>query len=111
MAGDNSIEAAKYRYFTTDLLTNDVLMEIPFSGVSYERALKAGGSFQGDIPVIVSTRHLELYNTTMPGQTGLYVVRNNVVVWGGIIWSRSYNVKSKVLSVDASEFSSYLHHR
>lgn len=47
----------------------------------------------------------------MPGKTALYVVRNNECVWGGLIWSRSYSVQSRQLSVSASEFTSYLHHR
>lgn len=111
MAGDNSIIAAQYRYFTTDLLSNEVLMEIPFSGVSWERALNAGGAFAGTIPVIDATTGLGLYENTMPGQTGLYVVRNGVCVWGGIIWSRSYDVTTNILSVSGTEFTSYLHHR
>lgn len=111
MAADNSITPPKYRFFTTDLMTNEVLMEIPFRNVSWERALKSAGAFNGSIPVIDKTRNLNLYENTMPGQTGLYVVRNNECVWGGIIWSRSYGVKDNDLKVSASEFTSYFHHR
>jgi len=100
-----------YRYFTVDLMTNTVLAEIPFIGVSYERALKSAGSFSGSIGVFDDTAALSLYNNTMPGRTALYVVRNDACVWGGIIWSRSYAASSKTLSVNASEFTSYLHHR
>jgi hypothetical protein len=76
----------KYRYFVTDLVSNQVIAEIPFNGVSYERALKTAGSFSGSIPLLEETQHLDLYNSTMPGKTGLYVVRNGECVWGGIIW-------------------------
>ena len=100
-----------YRYFTTDLLTNTLLAEIPFTGVSYERAIKGAGSFSGDIPMIPETNSMDLYESTMPGKTGLYVVRDGECVWGGIIWSRSYNVKGKTLSIGANEFTSYFHHR
>lgn len=103
--------SANYRYFTTDLLTNDLLAEIPFKGVSFERALNSAGPFSGSVPVIPSNAGMDLYNSTMPGKTGLYVVRDGVCVWGGIIWSRSYNVVDRQLSVNASEFSSYLYHR
>lgn len=105
---DNNIE---YRYFTTDLLTNQVLAEIPFKGVSYERALKAAGGFSGQIAVTSETDTYDLYDSTMPGNTGLYVVRDGVCVWGGIIWSRSYNVITRTLSVTANEFPSYFQHR
>ena len=103
--------SAEYRYFTTDLLSNSVLAEIPFRGVSFERSIKAAGSFSGTIPVIPETAHMDIYNSTMPGKTALYVVRDQVCVWGGIIWSRSYDVLERSLSVNASEFTSYLHHR
>lgn len=100
-----------YRYFTTDLLTNTLLAEIPFTGVSYERAIKGAGAFSGSIPVIPNTNSMDLYDNTMPGKTGLYVVRDGECVWGGIIWSRSYNVKERTLSIGANEFTSYFHHR
>ncbi|UDL15888.1 minor tail protein [Microbacterium phage Pumpernickel] len=103
--------APVYRYFTADLLTNTILAEIPFRGVSWERALKGAGKFDGKIPITAETDSMNLYNTTMPGQTALYVVRNGVCVWGGIIWSRQYEFSSKDLQVSASEFQSYFHHR
>lgn len=106
-----STTAPVYRYFTVDLLSNALIAEIPFKGVSYERALKGAGSFSGSIPAITGTNAMNLYESTMPGKTALYVVRDNVCVWGGIIWSRSYDVIGRVLSVNASEFTSYLHHR
>lgn len=106
-----SINAPVYRYFTVDLLSNALLAEIPFKGVSYERALKGAGAFSGTVPVISTTNSMDLYESTMPGKTALYIVRDNVCVWGGILWSRSYDVVSRVLSVSASEFTSYLYHR
>ena len=100
-----------YRYFTVDLMTNLVLSEVAFTGVSYELALKSAGSFSGSIPVLDATAAMSLYENTMPGRTALYVVRDGVCVWGGIIWSRAYAASTKSLSVNASEFTSYLHHR
>jgi hypothetical protein len=104
-------DAAQYRYFTTDLLTNEVLAEIPFKGVSFERSIKAAGNFSGNIPVIPETAGMNLYESTMPGKTGLYIVRDQVCVWGGIIWNRAYNVVERELSVNANEFTSYFYHR
>jgi hypothetical protein len=103
--------AAQYRYFVTNLVTNELIAEIPFKGVSYERVLTAAGTFSGNIVSSPETAGLSLYESTMPGRTGLYVVRDGVCVWGGIIWSRSYNVNDRVVQVSASEFTSYFHHR
>lgn len=102
---------AEYRYFIADFLTNSVIAELPFTGVSYERALNGAGSFSGKIPVIDATSIYSLYENTMPGKTSLYVVRNNECVWGGIIWNRSYSLTGRELDITATEFTSYLHHR
>jgi hypothetical protein len=75
-----SINAPVYRYFTVDLLSNALLAEIPFKGVSYERALKGAGAFSGTVPVISTTNSMDLYESTMPGKTALYIVRDNVCV-------------------------------
>lgn len=100
-----------YRYFLTDLLTNTLISEVPFKGVSYERVNRRAGAFSGSIPFIETTKGLDLYESTMPGRTGIYVMRNGVCVWGGIIWSRQYDVISKTLQVDGAEFTSYFYHR
>jgi hypothetical protein len=105
------VDAATYKYFTVDIVSNTILAEIPFSDVSFERALKGSGKFAGTIAISEETNNLDLYESTMPGRTAVYVLRNGVCVWGGIIWSRDYKVTSKELSVDASEFTSYLQHR
>ena len=102
---------AEYRYFVADFLTNTVIAELPFTGVSYERALKNAGAFSGSIPVIDKTAAYSLYDNTMPGRTSLYVVRNGECVWGGIIWGRSYSVIDRILNVTATEFTSYFFHR
>jgi len=101
----------EYRYYLTDLLSNDIISEVPFKGVSYERANRRAGAFSGSIPFIKSTKGLDLYEATMPGRTGLYIMRNGVCVWGGIIWSRSYDAISQTLSVNGAEFMSYFYHR
>jgi len=101
----------QYRYFLTDLLTNQIISEVPFKGVSYERVNRRAGTFEGTIPFVEATRGLNLYESTMPGRTGIYVLRNNVCVWGGIIWSRSYDGLSQELSVSGGEFMSYFYHR
>jgi hypothetical protein len=103
--------AAEYRYFTTDLLSNTLLAEIPFSGVSYERAIKGAGAFSGKVPVFDRTAAFNIYDATMPGKTGLYITRNGECVWGGVIWGRSYNLVDQELDVDAAEFTSYFYHR
>jgi len=109
-------EPVEYRYFVCDLMSNELLAEVPFRGVSYSRSLTEAGTFNGDIAVTEDTYNLSLYENTLPAKTALYVVRrvgleDPVCVWGGIIWSRTYSLIDKVLSVSATEFTSYLTHR
>jgi hypothetical protein len=108
---DFSSKVSNYRYFTVNIVTNEILAEIPFSGVSFERALKGAGSFSGTIAIAPDTKDLNLYENTMPGKTAVYVVRDGICVWGGMIWSREYTLVNRTLSVNASEFTSYLQHR
>lgn len=103
--------APDYRYILCDLVTNTVISEIPFSNVTYGRSLREAGSFSGDVPITPDTYNLSIYSSTLPGRTGLYILRNNECVWGGIVWSRSYDIKNRILSVNANEFTSYLYHR
>lgn len=104
-------ESVDYRYFVVDLMSNELLAEVPFTGVSYTRSLTEAGTFTGDIAVTKDTYNLSLYENTLPAKTALFVVRDGVCVWGGIIWSRQYSLVDKMLSVQASEFTSYLYHR
>lgn len=106
-----SATAVRYKYYTVDIMSNTLIGEIPFEDVSYELALKQAGTFDGRITISNQTNSLDLYKTTLPGKTALYVVRDNVCVWGGIIWGRSYDLVTRSLSVSASEFTSYLNHR
>jgi hypothetical protein len=101
----------EYRFIVTDLLTNRILGELPLEGVSYTRAIKGAGGLSGSIEFPAMFANSDIYENTMPGRTGLYVLRNNQCVWGGIIWSRSYSANSKKLDIDGAEFTSYFHHR
>lgn len=103
--------SADYRYFVADLLSNNVLAELPLTNVSFSRAIKGAGTFTGSLPVIVELDNIDAYTATMPGKMALYVTRNGICVWGGIIWSRSYDLTTKTLQINGNEFISYFYHR
>jgi hypothetical protein len=111
LAPVSSALGARYRYYTVNIVTNTVIGEIPFEDVSYERSIKSPGAFDGKITISEQTVNLDLYNSTMPGKTALYVVRDDEALWGGIIWGRTYDLKGRSLAISASEFTSYLSHR
>lgn len=109
--GSSTTPTVDYRYILTDTLTDTVVAEIPFVDVSYSTFLNEAGSFSGSFPITPETSVQDLYNNTIPGKTSLYVLRNGVCVWGGLISARSYDVKERILDVTADEFLSYLDRR
>lgn len=109
--GSSTALSVDYRYILTDTLTDNIIAELPFVDVSYSTGLNEAGAFSGSFPITEDTAVKEIYKNTVPGKTSLYVLREGVCVWGGIISARSYDVKEKILDVTADEFLSYLDRR
>lgn len=104
--------ATQYRYLFADLRTNDILAEMPLTGVTFTQALNTPGSFSGRI-LGSDTRETvyDIYNNTIPGRTALYVDRDGVLIWGGIIWLRTWDSNSQTFQFSAREFGSYFERR
>ena len=109
--GSSSALSVDYRYIFTDTLTDRVLAELPMFGVTYKNKLNSAGNLSGTLPINDDISIKEVYENTMPGKTSIYVLRNGVCVWGGIISGRTYEVKEKTLVITADEFLSYLDRR
>ena len=115
------VKVPSYRYLIAKVKDGSFVMEVPFNNVSWERKIVTSGSFSGSIAVpgtslggdrvTNSEDHFDLYNSTLPGKNAIYIMRDEVLVWGGIIWSREYDINSRTLNVNALELTSYLHHR
>lgn len=102
----------QYRYLFADLISNEVLCELPLTGVSFNRVLNATGTLTGSVLLTdPRTDVYEVNNYTTPAKTSLYVDRDGVIVWGGIIWGRSYSSGSQSVTFQAREFESYLEKR
>jgi hypothetical protein len=100
-----------YRYLFADLLTNQVLAELNLTGVTFTQSLNAAGTFQGSIELSGLPASANATNATIPAKCAVYVDRNGVLVWGGIIWNRTYNSQTQHLSITAREFESYFERR
>lgn len=101
-----------YRYLLADLLTNDILAEIPLTNVTFSQVLNTSGTFTGQI-LGSDARELgfDLPNTTIPSRTVIYVERDNVLIWGGVIWTRTWSSDNQMYSFSAREFPSYFERR
>lgn len=102
----------EYRYLFADLLTNQVLAELPLTGVSFGKELNTSGSLTGSL--LLSDLREDVYaisDSTTPGRTALYVDRSGTIVWGGIVWGRSYQSGEQRIQFQAREFESYFEKR
>ena len=101
-----------YRYLFADLLTNVIIAELPLTEVSFGSQLNQAGSFQGHILLSgIDIVGFNIADSTIPTKCAVYVDRDGVLVWGGVIWSRSYQSTNQVLSLQAREFESYFEKR
>lgn len=99
---------ATYRYLTADLLTNAVLAELPLSDVDIQLALNDAGSFTGKLPLSDPVvRAIDPIGSTQPGRTAIYVDRDGVLLWGGVLWTRRYDGATGHLELGGKEFLSY----
>lgn len=101
-----------YRYFFANLLTNEIIAELPLTGVTFTQQLNQAGTLHGHLLLSgMATAEFNVNASTIPAKTAIYVDRNGVLVWGGVIWGRSYNSTEQRLSLIAREFESYFERR
>lgn len=100
-----------YRYYIAWTISGDLALELNFSGVSWSRKVRAGGTFSGQIYFENDTRLTEAFWGTMPGKMSLYVTKNGKAVWGGFIAKRAYDSATRMLSIEANSFEAYLYRR
>lgn len=101
-----------YRYLFADLITNSILAELPMTGVTFTQQLNTAGTFQGKILLSgINAAKQNVSNATIPAKCAVFVDRDGVLVWGGVIWHRQYDSKDQHLQITAQEFESYFNRR
>lgn len=100
-----------YRYYIAWTISGDLALELNFSGVTWSRQVRLGGSFSGQINFENDERLTEAFWGTIPGKMSLYVTKDNTPVWGGFIVRRTYDSATRTLNIDANGFESYLYRR
>lgn len=99
-----------YRYLICDLLTNEVNLEVPCYGVSYGREINkaSDGTFSINLDR-TDYSNQDVIDATVPGKTVMYIDRGGKLIWGGIVWSRTYQAQAKVLSYTMQTFESFFY--
>jgi hypothetical protein len=106
--------AHKFRYEFRDLLTNNKLEVLPLYGVNMNWVLATkGNNSYGDLTAtyrsdLADRPTADVIGATEPGRTALWVFRDNVPIWAGIIWSRTYSSQGGgTYQIYAQTFDSY----
>ena len=116
------MQVEEFRYVITPVFQsqssyNQIVAELPFTGVSFSQQLNSVGTFQGHVLLSgLNTTALNVYDSTVPGQHILWVIYtdpfgNTTPVWSGIIWGRDYDSVSQTLSISAQEMMSLYNRR
>jgi hypothetical protein len=107
---------SKYTYTFIDIPSQEKLGTLPLYGVNFSDLLLQGqggasaGTFTGSIRMdsdFVSGPQ-EILDMTRPEATAIWVDLDEVPIWCGILWSRTYQSDGRVVQLNAQTFSSYL---
>lgn len=99
-----------WTYLVADLRTGAILDELPLTGVRWSKKLCASGSLSASWQLGPATTR-DAYTLTTPCKTAIYAVRDSVPMWGGIIWTRSYDSSTGKLGISAGDWWTYFNHR
>lgn len=100
----------EYRWLFHDLLTNDPLIELPLYGTSLTRIINGVGDMRGSFALDVEGfSGDDIVRSTVPGRTALYVDRDNELIWGGVLWTRTYQGQSQTFQFSGQTFESWLY--
>lgn len=112
--------AQQLHSLSTGALTDEYIStELPLTGVNFTQQLNSIGTLTGHLLLSGLSSNLapvDVYSSTIPIQTILYVERDwydengdrqRKIVWGGLIWGRTFNSDTQTLTIQAREFESY----
>ncbi|MEU5434523.1 hypothetical protein AB0G73_14270 [Streptomyces sp. NPDC020719] len=96
-----------YRYLTQHALTGQWLStDLPLTNVEFGPDLNGPGALRARLSPRLAHLRQELVD---PGTTVLYVERNGLLRWGGLIWRAE--PEDNELPIEAAGWTSYLQHR
>lgn len=98
---------ANTRFIFGDILTGAIVADIPLYGVSMAKAMASGelrGSFQFDQ---TGRDNATLDAATVPGRCFVVCERESFPIWGGIVWTRTYQSQAKVNQLYCRGFEHY----
>ncbi|WP_424213191.1 hypothetical protein ACN20G_14495 [Streptomyces sp. BI20] len=96
--------SAAYAVVQTDLKTGNVVATLPVTSLAFTHALNGAGSASVGIPLFAPEADP---NSLRPGASGLVVLRDNIPVWGGILWTLVGDIDAGTLALNATGYHSH----
>lgn len=100
----------EYSYRTVDVKSNLILEDLDLTDVKFQRRLSGIGTLNASLWLPSGSRGRIIDTSTEPGRTGIYVLRDNQPVWGGIIWKKNWNEATSRYDLTCGSWESYLYH-
>jgi hypothetical protein len=97
-----------YTVHLCDALTDDVIAELPAESLTYGEVLNAPGAATVTMALDAKAYGVE---EIAPLRQSLFVLRDDVPVWGGIVWSAAMYVGANTLTLNAQGFWSLMRRR
>jgi hypothetical protein len=74
-----------------------------------DKQLNMAGNFTGTFKLGTGIEDDdELISSSYPQRTALFCQRNGVTIWGGVVWSRTFESNAKTCQLSAQTFESYV---
>lgn len=97
--------STSYRYIFVTIRSEQVVEEINCFGVYFSRQLGLQGSFTASFAFDQTGKNnADIVAATTPGYCYVVVERNDVPVWWGVVWSRTYQSQAKECQISALGF-------
>jgi len=97
-----------YTYLFVDILSNRVINELPCYGTWFSRELSGVGNMTATVPMNTAQyKNSDIRSATEPGKTALYALCDDAVIWGGPIWTRTYNSQGSSLQLTGQTWESW----
>lgn len=99
-------------FYFGDTLTGQILGDLPLSGVSPEWVLSGSGAITGQLAITDPDVRARGALTLEAGKHSIYVDRDGVLLWAGIIWEiGDYDSATGKLPISAGDYWSFFSRR
>ncbi|QPB09776.1 minor tail protein [Streptomyces phage Shady] len=104
---------ATYKVFLYNVLTQNVITEIPFAALSYSYVMDEPGTAEIEIPMtaLKTDGNPLTPDDVFPVRTGIAIQRDSELVWGGLLWAYRADLAKRTLSLSAQGYLSYYRYR